>query len=88
MFCDGEYPAHRTKLEVGDSLFLFTDGASEARDASGSEYGVDRVGKFVACQRTLAPEALSAACLKELRDFSLGAPKTDDLSLLVLRREN
>jgi serine phosphatase RsbU (regulator of sigma subunit) len=49
---------------------------------------VDRVGKFVACQRTLAPEALSAACLKELRDFSLGAPKTDDLSLLVLRREN
>jgi hypothetical protein len=26
--------------------------------------------------------------LRELRDFSLGAPKTDDLSLLVLRREN
>jgi phosphoserine phosphatase RsbU/P len=88
MFSDGEYPAHRTKLEVGDSLFLFTDGASEARDASGSEYGVDRLAKLVGRQRTLAPDALSAACLKELRDFSLGAPKTDDLSLLVLRREN
>lgn len=88
MFCDGDYPAHRTKLEPGDSLFLFTDGASEARDPSGAEYGVDRLAKLVGCRRTLAPEALAAACLKELHDFSLGAPKADDLTLLVLRREN
>jgi phosphoserine phosphatase RsbU/P len=88
MFCDGDYPAHRTNLEPGDSLFLFTDGASEARDASGAEYGVDRLAKLIRCRRTLAPEALAAACLKELHDFSLGAPKTDDLTLLVLRLEN
>lgn len=88
MFCDGDYPTHRTKLEAGESLFLFTDGASEVRDASGAEFGLDRLAMLVGCQRTLAPEALAAACLKELHDFSLGAPKTDDLSLLVLRREN
>lgn len=88
MFCDGDYPAHRTKLESGDTLFLFTDGASEARDPSGAEYGVDRLAKFVGCQRTLAPEALAAACLKELHDFSLGGPKADDRTLLVLQREN
>lgn len=88
MFSDGDYPIHRTTLEPGDSLFLFTDGASEARDALGEEYGVDRLAKLVSCQRTLAPEALVGACLKELRDFSLGAPKTDDLTLLVLRRES
>ncbi len=72
---------------IYDSLFLFTDGASEVRDASGAEYGVDRLAKLVGSQRTLAPEALAGACLKELRDFSLGAPKADDLTLLVLRRE-
>ena len=88
MFCDGDYPTHRAKLELGDSLFLFTDGASEVRDTLGGEYGVDRLAKLVGCQRTLAPEALTAACLKELRDFSLGAPKADDLTLLVLRRED
>jgi sigma-B regulation protein RsbU (phosphoserine phosphatase) len=88
MFCDSDFPAHRTNLEPGDSLFLFTEGASEARDASGAEYGVDRLAKLVGCQRTLAPEALVAACLKELRDFSLGAPKADNLTLLVLCREN
>jgi sigma-B regulation protein RsbU (phosphoserine phosphatase) len=73
---------------LADSLFLFTDGSSEARDASGGEYGVDRLAKLVGYQRTLAPEALAAACLKELRNFSLGAPKVDDLTLLILRREN
>ena len=88
MFCDGDYPTHRIKLEPGDSLFLFTDGASEARDASGAEYGTQRLAKLVGCQRTLAPEALVAGCLKEVRKFSLGAPKADDLTLLVLRREN
>jgi phosphoserine phosphatase RsbU/P len=75
-------------LAALNSLFLFTDCASEARNASGAEYGVERLAKLVGCQLTLAPEALAAACLKELRDFSLGAPKTDDLSLLVLRHEN
>jgi sigma-B regulation protein RsbU (phosphoserine phosphatase) len=88
MFCDGDYPTQQTKLEPGDSLFLFTDGASEARDASGGEYGVDRLASLVSCRRSLAPEALAAACLKDLSNFSLGAPKTDDLTLLVLRREN
>lgn len=88
MFSDGDYPTHRTQLAPGDSLFLFTDGASEARDASGAEYGVDRLARLVGCQRTLAPESLAAACLKELRNFSSGAPKTDDLTLLILRREN
>jgi sigma-B regulation protein RsbU (phosphoserine phosphatase) len=88
MFCDGDYPTQQTKLEPGDSLFLFTDGASEARDASGGEYGVDRLANLVSCRHSLAPEALAAACLKELSNFSSGAPKTDDLTLLVLRREN
>jgi hypothetical protein len=47
---------------------------------------MDRLAKLVGCQRRLAPEALVAACLKELRDW--GAPKADDLTLLVVRRED
>jgi sigma-B regulation protein RsbU (phosphoserine phosphatase) len=88
MFCEGDYPTQQTKLDPGDSLFLFTDGASETHDASGDEFGVDRLAKLIGSRRTLAPEDLAATCLKELRDFSSGAPQTDDLTLLILRREN
>jgi sigma-B regulation protein RsbU (phosphoserine phosphatase) len=88
MFSNAEYAVHRTRLEHQDSLFLFTDGVSETRDAAGSEYGVDRVAEFVRRQRALSPEDIAAQCLKELRTFSSGAAKADDLTLLVIRREN
>jgi serine phosphatase RsbU (regulator of sigma subunit) len=88
MFSNAEYAVHRTKLEQQDSLFLFTDGVSETRDATGSEYGVDRVAEFVRRQRALSPEHIAAECLKELRTFSSGAARADDLTLLVIRREN
>jgi phosphoserine phosphatase RsbU/P len=88
MFSNAEYCVHRTRLEPGDSLFLFTDGVTETRDRSGEEYGVDRLAKFVRERRALPPEALTGACLDDLRTFSSGASRTDDLTLLVIRRED
>ncbi len=88
MFSNAEYCVLRTRLEPGDSLFLFTDGVSETREPSGSEYGVDRLAEFVTQRRQLPPDALAAACLEDLRTFSSGATKTDDVTLFVIRREN
>jgi phosphoserine phosphatase RsbU/P len=87
MFSNAEYCVQRTRLDPGDSLFLFTDGVTETRDPLGAEYGVDRLAKFVGERRALPPDALAAACLDDLRTFSSGASKTDDLTLLVIRRE-
>ncbi|WP_433291727.1 PP2C family protein-serine/threonine phosphatase [Actinoplanes sp. CA-030573] len=36
-----------TQLEPGDALVLYTDGITEARDASGTLFGVDRLGDFL-----------------------------------------
>lgn len=87
MFSNAEYCVQRTRVEPGDCLFLFTDGVTETRDPSGREYGVDRLAKFVGQRRAFPPEALAAACLDDLRTFSPGATRTDDLTLLVIRRE-
>lgn len=35
------------QLEPGDTLVLYTDGITEARDASGALFGVDRLGAFL-----------------------------------------
>ena len=88
MFRNAGYCVQRIKLEPGDCLFLFTDGVTETRDASESEYGVDRLAKFVSRRQALPPDALAAACLEDLRTFSAGAARTDDLTIMVLRREN
>lgn len=75
----------RFQLRPGDSLFLYTDGLSEARDAAGHEYGLERVAEMVqrACQ--LGVQQMAAACLEDVRAFTRGV-RADDLTLLVLQR--
>lgn len=85
MFLEGEFSVARVELEVGDTLFLFTDGLSEACCTSGDEYGVDRITRLVhrQCERQAAE--LIAACLDDMRAFA-DAPQFDDLTLLAIQR--
>lgn len=86
MFGDGNYDFRKMRLEPGDALFLYTDGLTEHRGRSGAEYGVDRLTQFVLGQRLLSSQALAARCLEDLKAFASGMPKTDDLTLMVIRR--
>ena len=86
MFCHERYTSIELKLEAGDSVLLYTDGLTEARDKSGVEYGVDRLSKFVRNNSSLAPRDLTAACLEDASAFRAGEPKTDDLSVMVIQR--
>lgn len=38
---------HREQLEPGDRLVLYTDGITEARNRTGSEFGLDRFVEFI-----------------------------------------
>jgi sigma-B regulation protein RsbU (phosphoserine phosphatase) len=86
IFHSGEYSAHKVKLAPGDSLLLYTDGLTEAQDKGNAEYGAERLAKLVKGRGDLLPQALTELCLKDLRTFLSGAPKTDDLSIMVIRR--
>jgi phosphoserine phosphatase RsbU/P len=47
LFCTGTYPPQRARLAPGDSLFLYTDGLSEARSSNNEEYGEDRLAEVL-----------------------------------------
>ena len=85
MFCESQFSATRVQLEVGDTLFLYTDGLSEARNES-DEYGVDRVMTLVRQQAARPPAELITACLADLLAFAGAGPRLDDLTLLAIRR--
>jgi phosphoserine phosphatase RsbU/P len=87
MFLDTEFSATRVQLESGDTLFLYTDGLSEACNES-DEYGVDRVMTLVHQQAARQPAELIAACLDDVRAFTNGGPRFDDLTMLAVRRCN
>jgi sigma-B regulation protein RsbU (phosphoserine phosphatase) len=85
MFCTTEFPVCQMQLKPGDSLFLYTDGLTEIFNSKGDEYGLRRVESLMARHAETPPEQMLAACLQEIRDFSAGVKRTDDLTLLVMR---
>jgi sigma-B regulation protein RsbU (phosphoserine phosphatase) len=86
MFCTSAYPAQTIQLSAGDTLLLYTDGVSEARAASGEEFGEQRLVSLLAKHHTTAPRGLLEACLDDLQAFRCGAPLADDLTVMAIRR--
>jgi len=86
LFCAGEFSGTRVQLEESDTLFLYTDGLSEASNGGGEDYGVDRVARLVRQQSTKSPAEMIAASLNDLRAFEGGSPRLDDMTLLAIRR--
>jgi sigma-B regulation protein RsbU (phosphoserine phosphatase) len=87
MFLEAEFFATSVQLEAGDTLFLYTDGLSEASNDS-DEYGVDRIITLVRKQSAWQPAELIAASLDDVRAFTNGAPSLDDMTMLAVRRSD
>jgi len=86
IFSDEEFVVDELQLDEGDAVVLYSDGISEAMDASGAEYGDDRIIKLIGARPDQSPAALVAACRADLTGFRAGAMKTDDATMLVLSR--
>jgi sigma-B regulation protein RsbU (phosphoserine phosphatase) len=86
MFCKMSFPVHRLTLAHGDTLFLYTDGLTEARNRAGDEYGLRRIHTLAARHARLEPAALISECLEDLTIFGEGLKQADDLTLLAVQR--
>lgn len=86
LFCEGVYPTQNAEMACGDTLFLYTDGVSEARSANEVEYGVERLKDLVASSSAPTAQALVTACINDLDRFQAGAPLLDDLTIMAIRR--
>ena len=85
-FYSTSFSSKKLRLGKGDTLLLYTDGFTEARNADGAEYGSERISRVLGGARKLTPEALTRACLEDLAVHLGNSPKVDDLSLMVVRR--
>lgn len=85
LFCEGGYPGERLSLAPGESLLLFTDGLSESFGPEREEYGTKRTGR-VAAESYATADELVKACLADVSAFRAGAPCSDDVTVMALRR--
>jgi len=71
------------QLEPGDTLLLYTDGLTEARNPAGEQFGLERVCAALAQSPTGPAQIALDVLLASLRGFT--AEVADDITALVLR---
>jgi sigma-B regulation protein RsbU (phosphoserine phosphatase) len=85
LFCEQEFTVAKSRVRPGDALVLFTDGISETENASGTQYGVDKIQELVREQYKGTADNLVEACRKHVIDFRGNSPRVDDETLLVIQ---
>ena len=73
------------QLDPGDTLVVFSDGLTEAFNASDEEFGEERLECCVDAHRELPAQELLDCVVAAVRDFTQGAAPSDDLTVFVLR---
>jgi serine phosphatase RsbU (regulator of sigma subunit) len=72
------------QLSPGEKVVIYTDGVTEAQDARGAFFGRKRLFDLVRAQASASSSELHDAIQGAVREFTEGAPQSDDITLVVL----
>jgi phosphoserine phosphatase RsbU/P len=80
-----EYSQGRIELKHGDLFVAFTDGISEAMNATDEEWGEERLKTTLLANQGVAARALIERLMVSADEFVAGTRQHDDMTLIVLR---
>ncbi|MGD9562075.1 MAG: SpoIIE family protein phosphatase [Pyrinomonadaceae bacterium] len=84
MFCDAEFNVNKVRLSSGDSLLLFSDGVTEARNGDDTEFGTERLFGAINGGQFASPGELITHCVGHVDEFRGDGARHDDLTMLAL----
>ncbi|NNF03316.1 MAG: serine/threonine-protein phosphatase [Rhodothermales bacterium] len=82
------FEAQSLRLGPDDVLLLYSDGVTEARNEVGRFYGDDRFRDLIRHVHGMSAASIGTRVLRSVEEFVRSAPQSDDLSLIVIRRES
>ena len=80
-----KYKQEELQLEVGDEMFFYTDGVTEATDANNMLYGNDRLLDCLDTCPELSVIDQLAELKKDIDNFVGGADQFDDITIMAMR---
>jgi serine phosphatase RsbU (regulator of sigma subunit) len=83
-----EFKAGAFDLKAGDILYLYTDGITEAINASEEMFREERMIEALNKDTTASVEDIDSAVRSAVSDFVKDAPQFDDMTTLVFRYKN
>ena len=81
-------PALATRLMPGDILVVVSDGVYEYENANGEQFGEKRVHEMIARARGASMNARVDELRAAVEEFAGGAPQEDDMTAVLLRRDD
>jgi len=84
---DSEWQRDTVELQPGDILLFYTDGVTEAQNGEGEFFTEDRLLQVAGANVGGSAYEMQAAVLERLRSFVGDSPQFDDITLMVLSRD-
>ena len=78
------YKAFELDLNIGDQLYLYTDGVTEAMDINGNQYSEKRLENLLAHKANLTSRQIVELVQDDVKEFTEGAQQSDDITMLSI----
>jgi len=79
------YTDYELQLSPGDTVFVYTDGVTEASDEKQRFYETDRLLDALNALGPANPDALLEGVKRDIQDFAGQAEQADDLTMLCIQ---
>lgn len=84
---DMPFSCDTMKLEPGDTLYMFTDGVTEAENKNHDQFGESRLEAALAECKGAESQHIVDTVNAKVKEFINGASQSDDITQLVIRRK-
>ncbi len=82
---DFSYQSKMTGLKKDDTIFLYTDGVTEAMNEKHELFSSARLEEDLLGLKDKPVEQMAGGIMESIEAFSRGTPQTDDITILLLR---
>ena len=84
-FEDSPIGGGKITFQPGDTLYMYTDGVTEAMNIDNKEFTDERLKKRLTVHKDDSIKEMIEGTLSGVEAFTRGAPQADDITILILR---
>ena len=82
---DFQYQSKRIVLKKGETVFLYTDGVTEAMNERNELFSDDRLEKQIRALEGRPVREIAVDIMKGVEAFTKGVPQSDDITMMILK---
>ncbi len=86
-FANAEFAVSEGILGKGDTIFVYTDGITEAVNSSDEQYGEERLLQTINKVSDENIREIATAVKSNVKEFAQGVAQSDDMTMLIFRYE-